>query len=109
MRGTSSDRGCRGTAITLARKGRVQTVFVSIAKARGRHSCRFLNRRGRLEKLRNCRRPTLLPARGTRRWRFSLRARLPRGTYRAVARGVDAVGNKERPAKPRNQVLFRVR
>jgi hypothetical protein len=109
MRGTSSDRGCRATKTARARRGRVQTVFVSIAKVRGRHRCRFLNRKGRLQRARNCRRPTLLRARGTRRWRFRIRARLPRGTYRAVARGVDASENKERPAKPRNQVRFRIR
>jgi hypothetical protein len=109
LRGTSSDRGCSATKTARARRGRVQTVFVSIAKVRGRHRCRFLTRKGKLQRARNCRRPTLLKARGTRRWRFKLRARLPRGTYRTVARGVDASENKERPAKRRNQVRFRIR
>jgi hypothetical protein len=109
LHGRSSDRGCRATATAAARKGRVLRVFVSIAKVRGRHGCRFLNAKKKLEKLRNCRRPTLLRARGTKRWRFSIRAHLPRGSYRIVARGVDASFNKERPHKPRNQKAVRVR
>src|SRR3954470_24864736 len=109
LRGTTSDRGCRATATLAARKGHVLRVYVSFAKVRGRHGCRFLNRKGRLEKLRHCRRPTLLRARGTSRWSFSIRARLPRGRYRIVARGVDASFNKERPKKPRNQKAVRVR
>jgi hypothetical protein len=108
-RGTSSDRGCRATATAAARKGHVLRVYVSIAKVRGRHNCRFLNKKGRLEPIRNCRRPTLLSAKGTSRWKFSIRAHLPSGRYRAVARGLDVSGNKERPAKPRNQVAFRIR
>jgi hypothetical protein len=109
LKGTSGDKGCAATATTTARKGRVQRVLVSVAKVRGRHGCRFLNKKGHFGKLRNCRRATLLLAHGTTRWSFKLRAKLPRGRYRAVARGVDAAGNKERPAKPRNQVEFRIR
>jgi hypothetical protein len=109
LSGTSRDRGCKSTATLAARKGHVLRVYVSIAKVRGRHGCRFLNRKGKLEKLRHCRKPTLLAARGTGRWRFSIRARLPRGRYRIVARGVDSSFNKERPNKPRNQKAVRVR
>jgi hypothetical protein len=107
--GTSSDRGCAATAAANARKGHVQAVYVSIAKVKGRHGCRFLNKRKKLEKLRNCRRPTLFKAHGTTKWRFSIHARLPRGRYRVVARGLDASGNKEKPHKPRNQSAFTVR
>ena len=106
--GRSRDAGCRATATAAARRGRVQRVYVSVAKVRGRHGCRFVNRRGRLERLRNCRRPTLLPARGTTSWRFSIKAHLPPGWYRVVARGLDASSNKEKP-RPRNQVRIRIR
>ncbi|MEA2428487.1 MAG: hypothetical protein QOF37_2115 [Thermoleophilaceae bacterium] len=111
LKGTSGDRGCNATATAAGRKGHVLRVYVSIAKVRGRHSCRFLNAQAQLEPLRNCRRPTLLPANGTGRWSFALRAHLPQGRYRAVARGLDVSGNKERPRKrrPRNQVAFRIR
>ena len=68
-----------------------------------------MQRSGRLTGNRRCRKPVLLPARGLTRWRFSLKARLPRGHYRAVVRAVDRARNKERPAKGRNIVLFDVR
>jgi hypothetical protein len=47
-------------------------------------------------------------AKGTAHWRFKLRARLPSGTYRAVARGIDPSGNRERPAR-RNHLRFTLR
>jgi hypothetical protein len=49
----------------------------------------------------------LLKARGTRAWRLSLKARLPRGRYRVQARGVDRRGNKETPGR-RNVMRVRV-
>jgi hypothetical protein len=88
--------------------GKVRRVQVSIAKIQ-RRGCRFLNRRGRLQRQRSCRRPTLFRARGTKRWRFAKRARLPRGNYRIVVRATDVAGNKERPAGRRNIVRFKVR
>jgi hypothetical protein len=82
-------------------------VYVSIAKVKGRHGCRFLNAKRKLERLRNCRRPTLFVAHGTRKWHFKIKAKLPRGIYRGVARGIDPSGNRERPAT-RNHVEFRI-
>jgi hypothetical protein len=108
--GKSRDRGCSRAKARAARdRGGIKRVYVSIAKVLGRHGCRFLDRTGRLGRKRNCRRPILLPARGKRQWRLSQRAQLPPGKYRAVARAVDRAGNKERPAKRRNTILFRVR
>jgi hypothetical protein len=108
LHGRSRDAGCHATATLAARRGHVLRVYVSVAKVRGRHGCRFLNKKRKLEPRRNCRRPTLFIARGTRHWRFKFRAHLPRGTYRAVARGIDPSGNRERPHK-RNHVKFRIR
>jgi hypothetical protein len=109
LRGKSKDRGCGATAASLARKGRVEQVLISIAKVR-RHGCRFVSPKGRLEQERSCKRATLMPAKGTRRWTFKLRVHsLPAGNYRAVARGVDASQNKERPGKRRNVIRFRIR
>jgi hypothetical protein len=86
----------------------VKRVYVSVGKVVGKR-CRFLTRKGTLKrKARGCTRPILLPAKGKAHWHFSIRARLPRGKYRAVVRAVDRAGNKERPAK-RNIVAFRVR
>ncbi len=56
-----------------------------------------------------CRRPTLFRLHGTTRWRGSLRAQLPPGIYRLVVRAYDGAGNKERPARGRNIVRFRLR
>ena len=85
---------------------------MSIAQVRGKGvgtNCRFLTPKGTLTPFRNCRRPVLLRARGTTHWRLLVKGALPRGNYRAVARGVDVSHNKERPAKSRNIVHFTVR
>ncbi|MEA2467101.1 MAG: hypothetical protein QOJ57_1227, partial [Thermoleophilaceae bacterium] len=97
--GRSRDRGC----------SKVARVYVSVAKVRGRHGCRFLRHGGGLTRLKSCRRPVLFKARGTTSWRIALRARLPKGTYRVVARAYDGAGNKERPARGRNIVRLAVR
>jgi hypothetical protein len=109
VRGRSTDRGCAATTALAGRRGKVARVYVSVAKVKGRHDCRFLGRNMRLQPLSRCRRPVLHRARGTRSWRLSLRAPLPRGIYRVVVRAYDRAGNKERPAKGRNIRRFRVR
>jgi hypothetical protein len=107
-RGRASDLSCRLPGRRTRARGKVKRVSVSIARIQ-RRGCRFVNRRGRLQKKRSCRKPTLFRARGTRRWRFAKRARLPRGNYRIVVRATDRAGNKERPAGRRNVVRFKVR
>lgn len=90
---------CRPDA-TLARKGLRLTrwsvrlvgasvcgALVEVALARvqaGR--CRFLGRGSRLGGRRGCGRPVWLLARGAKRWTFTRRARLPRGSYTAWVR-----------------------
>jgi hypothetical protein len=109
LSGRAKDRGCAARKARTPRdRGGVKRVYVSIGKVVG-NRCRFLTRKGTLKrKARSCRRPILLPAKGKSHWHFSIRAQLPRGKYRAVARATDRAGNKERPAK-RNIVAFRVR
>ena len=108
-RGRSYDRGCRLRG--RVRASGLRRVHVSVARVRGR-SCRFVDRRGRLlRRARSCRRPLLLPARGTKAWRFALRsgARACRaGRYRVQVRAIDLVGNKERPRQVARG-FFRVR
>ena len=107
-RGRSYDRGCRLRG--RVRAAGLRRVHVSVARVRGR-SCRFVDRRGRLlRRARSCRRPLLLPARGTKAWRFALRSPrgLPRGRYRIQVRATDLVGNKERPRQVARG-FFRVR
>jgi hypothetical protein len=101
LRGTATDRGC-------GKKRKVRRVLVSVARLR-KHGCQFVRANGRLTKTRNCNLPVLLRAKGTRKWRYTTRRRLPRGTYRATARAVDTRGNTERPKKRRNTIRFRVR
>lgn len=109
--GRSSDKGCT-TANGIVAAGKVSRVLVSVAKVRGKgkgKNCRFLTKAGKLTSFRNCRRPVLLRASGTRKWKITLKARgLPRGRYRVVVRGVDASKNKEKPAKGRNIRSFRI-
>jgi hypothetical protein len=81
------------------------TVFVS-HKAHGR--CRFLAPDGRLSSPRSCARPTLLLARGTTRWRLSLRVALPRAVYTVVVRAVDTAGRTERIRRYRNAAQVRL-
>jgi hypothetical protein len=110
LSGTARDRGCAAKAArTPTDRGGIKRVFVSIGKVFAGNKCRFLTRKGTLlRKKRSCNRAVLLTAKGGTHWRFSKRARLPRGKYRAVVRAVDRAGNKERPRR-RNIIAFRVR
>jgi hypothetical protein len=111
LKGVAFDRGCGATANRLARKGRVESVLISVQKVLARHGCRFLKPNGRLEpRYHNCAKPIVYIAKGTKRWHIKLRVRnLPSGNYRAVARSVDASQNKERPSHRRNVIRFAVR
>jgi hypothetical protein len=106
FRGSSVDVLCTGK---VSRK-RGNRVYLSVAKV-GRNRCRFVSARGRLTPPRSCRRPILLRARGgSPRWsRVLPGARLPKGTYRAVVRAIDPLGNKERPNRRRNVIRFKLR
>jgi len=68
-------------------------------KLRGR--CRFVTRRGRYTRLRSCKRPKRITARGTKRWAKRVRVRRPSlrpGRYVVVARAVDRQGNRSERA-----------
>ena len=43
-----------------------------------------------------CNRRVFLPAKGTARWRFSMKANLPAGHYLARVRATDVANNRER-------------
>lgn len=69
----------------------VARVAVSVARlVRGR--CQFVSRGGRLQRLRPCSRPTLLRARGARRWSLTRPASLRAGRYRIEVRAIDRGG-----------------
>ena len=101
LRGTSGDRGCRGA-------GRLVRVTVAIGRAVGSR-CRFLRADGSFGPRVSCLRTPYLQARGTKRWSFAQRVRLPRGAYKVFVRGIDAAGNVERKQRTRNFARLRVR
>jgi hypothetical protein len=96
LRGTASDRGCKATAKTRKRAGKVGSVAVAVAREAGRR-CRFLGAGGRFGRARRCSRPVFLRARGTTAWRLERRGTFPTGTYRIVVRARDTAGNLQRP------------
>jgi Zinc carboxypeptidase len=103
LSGRTRDRGCGRNGAGVVRR-----VYVAVYRA-VRGGCRYLQGNGRLSRRRACRRPIIIRARGTTRWRFNRRARLPRGRYAAWAVGVDARGNQERGRLRGRTVSFRVK
>jgi hypothetical protein len=98
--GRSHDKGCKGAnGVKVA--GKIGRVLVSVARVKGKSKhqrCAFLTSKRKLTKFRNCRKPVLLRAHGTKKWSITLKPRgLPRGNYRVVVRAIDAAKNKERP------------
>jgi hypothetical protein len=100
-RGRARDRGCRH---------RVRSVRIAVARyVPGRDRCRYLRRDGRLGRASSCHRGKYLRARGARRWRLKVRARLPAGRYEIRARARDRAGNRERGRTRANSRKFRIR
>jgi pseudomonalisin len=99
LAGKASDRGCG-----KAGAGKVKRVRVAVARTNGKR-CRFLALRAGFSKPRSCKSAGYLVARGTTKWKLSLRRRLPAGTYRAYVRATDSAGNAGKAVSLR----FRVR
>lgn len=85
LSGRATERGC----------GRVSNVSVAVAKV-SRKKCRFLSSLKRFEKARSCRKPIFLTAKGTSRWSYSVKTKLPKGRYVVMARATDTAGNRSR-------------
>ena len=94
LRGRANGRGCA-----------IRRVRVSIARKAGR-KCRFLRADGTFSRARSCRRTSYLTARGTTRWTFERRLRLPRGKYLMWSR-VETTSAIERKARDRNMARAR--
>ena len=79
--------------------------------------CQWLKPKGGFGPTTSCRRKTYVTAKGTSKWSFTSKRRLARGIYAVVARGIDSVGNVERPVRGsrararrnHNHYLFKVR
>jgi hypothetical protein len=85
LRGFAADTGCG-----------VDRVRISVQRKRGR-TCQTLFRKGRLLRKTSCARRHWLAVRGTTRWSFRLRNRLPRGKYIVRTRAIDFAGNVQLP------------
>jgi hypothetical protein len=110
LRGVSRDRGCGKNGA-----GQVAQVSLAISRRIGKR-CQWLQPKGGFSKTRSCRRKTYVPAKGTARWTYKLKAKLRKGTYAVVPRAIDAVGNREKPVRGsrrakhnHNRYLFKVR
>ena len=80
----------RDCGVPPARLGGVQ-VSISRTTSGG---CQYVNPRGRLTRVRSCRLPVSLSARGTAPWNLALALRrIPRGAYHLTATVEDASGN----------------
>jgi hypothetical protein len=114
LSGRSREVDCKTGKLAV---GKVKRVLVSIARIGGHGRCRFVRRNGRLGPTRRCSRPKYLSAhilrkRGQRnktQWSLSLRVHLPRGSYVATVRGIDASGHRETISRSTNTKTFRLR
>jgi hypothetical protein len=103
FRGRAVDADCRG------KRGPVARVEVAVARIVGKR-CRFLAASGKFSAAASCGAPrSFMRAKGAASWRFTKRARLPRGRYRAYSRAVDPAGNIEYGAHTGNRARFKVR
>ena len=110
--GTAADNsGVAKVEIALLRR-----VGKTAAFSRRKPSCLWLrSNRGKFKKARprrgKCATARFLRAKGTTKWVFKLRRRLPAGSYVLYARATDTSGNRETSfsSKRGNRVSFRVR
>jgi len=71
-------------------------VYVMIYRPAPHGRCRFLQRNGKLSRLRKCSRPIEFLARGTSRWVLRRRIHIPRGRYLVRADAVDGLHHHQR-------------
>jgi hypothetical protein len=90
-------------------------VSLAISRRVGKR-CQWLQPKCGFSKTRSCRKKTYVPAKGTARWSYKLKAKLRKGTYAVVPRAIDSVGNREKPLRGsrkrrhnHNRYLFKVR
>jgi hypothetical protein len=101
VRGSARESGCRVAELTA--------VTVSVSQRLRLHRCRFLLPTGRFGLVGSCVPRTPLAARGTSRWRLSVRGRLPAGRYLLISTAFDAAGRHERAGRHGDVVTFIVR
>jgi len=116
VNGRTTDRECSPDGRIVRTRRRLARVEVSVG-TRSAKQCRYLTSSGRLSPARDCAQPIYVRARVVRFirsraksfWRLSRSARLRRGRYTAIVRGVDRDGNVEIKQRPTNRATLIVR
>jgi dienelactone hydrolase len=90
IRGTAGETPCRTDPATQQRE-HVARVYVSIYLAAAHHRCRFVGAHGRLSAGRSCHKPIRFAARGTTRWKLTIKASIVPGRYRVLVDSVDGL------------------
>ena len=90
--GTASDLGCGG------KPGAISRVSVAVFRKRGK-KCVGLLANGRFSKPARCSSPGFVLAKGTKKFTFKVKGKLPRGTYTVAVQAADGAGNLSRGPK----------
>jgi len=93
--GTATEKPCAHASVAQRRE-RVVRVYVSIYRNLRRGRCRFVQRNGRLGRVRSCQHPIELLARGTRHWTLRKRLRIALAEYLVRADAVDGLRRHQR-------------
>jgi dienelactone hydrolase len=96
VRGSASERQCRGATPAVKDREHVVHVFVSVYRVTGHGRCRFLRPNGRLTAARSCAKSVHYRARGMGVWSLRRHQRIPRGTYLIRADAVDGLHRHQR-------------
>ncbi len=94
--GTATEHRCPNAPAARRRLQRLAKVYVMIYQPAAHGRCRFLERSGKLSRLRPCSRPIEFLARGTSHWSLRLRIAAPPGHYLIRADAVDRLHHHQR-------------
>ncbi len=103
LRGTARAHSCVGAGAAARRRAAVTRVNVLVYRRLAHGRCRFLRSNGRLSAARSCARPLALRAKGTRRWKLTLRVRIPAGRYTIRADAVDRAHRHQQRSRAATQ------
>ena len=103
--GKAKDKGCVNGRPGQPIKGTITKIQVAVARKVGKR-CAFLTKKGKARKAGRCKKPRWLAAKGTNKWKLSVRGRMGKGTYVFFVRGFDKSGNITPARRP---IRFRVK
>jgi hypothetical protein len=99
-------RQIRGAALDT--DGRVQYVDAALVRLSSENRCRALTPRGTFRRIRECKTPPFVRARGRGTWRVSMKRALRPGRYALYSRATDNLGKPEGGFGRGNLLVFRV-